>query len=103
MTGDAPIFPNEDDPSRSRSRHCFSEWWRRAAKPVADIRVRLLSRGGTPPIEVELETDASGAAVFCELPPNRPLIAVGPGGAILLSEFTLSRNQLASRQLWIAR
>ena len=73
------------------------------AQPVADIRVRLLSRGGTPPIEIELETDASGAAVFCELPPNRPLIVLGPGGAILLSEFTLSRNQLASRQLWVAR
>ena len=73
------------------------------AQPVPDIRIRLLSRGGTPRIEVELETDASGAAVFCELPPNRPLIAVGPGGAILLSEFTLSRNQLASRQLWVSR
>jgi hypothetical protein len=73
------------------------------AQPVGGFRVRLFSRAEADSLEVEQETDASGAALFCGLPPNQVLVATGQGGAMLLSDFSLTRGQLASRQLWIQR
>jgi hypothetical protein len=73
------------------------------ARPASGLRVRLFGHGGPRPVEAEHETDASGAALFCGLPSNQLLVVTGPGGAILLSDFTLTKGELASRQLWVQR
>ena len=74
-----------------------------SAQPVGGVSVRLFRKDREEDFTREVETDASGAALFCGVPPFRVLMATGQGGAVLLSEFSLSRGQLASRQLWIQR
>ena len=73
------------------------------AQPVGGFRIRLRRKDREEDFTREVETDASGAALFCGVPAYRDLIATGQGGVVLLSEFSLSRGQLASRQLWIQR
>jgi hypothetical protein len=73
------------------------------AQPVGGLKLRLVRKDREEDFTREIETDASGAALFCGVPAYRDLIATGQGGVVLLSEFSLSRGQLASRQLWIQR
>ncbi len=48
-------------------------------------------------------TDPAGTALFCALPPNQSIEVTTESGAVLLSEFTLGRNNLAVRQVWLQR
>jgi hypothetical protein len=73
------------------------------AQPVENIRLRLSTRSVTAPIDLQVLTDARGAAVFCGVPPNQPVRVVGSDGWVLLDEFSLGRGELASRQIRIQR
>jgi hypothetical protein len=73
------------------------------ARPAAGLPVRVFNRGGTTPLELAQETDAGGVALFCGLPSGQLLMATTRDGGILLSDFRLTRGELASRQVWVQR
>jgi hypothetical protein len=74
-----------------------------STQPLGGFRLRLIGRGLPDSTTQELETDESGAALFCDLSPNQSYVLVSASGAVLLSEFVLGRNRLESRQLWVGR
>jgi hypothetical protein len=74
-----------------------------SAQPLGGVRVRLVKRGRENGNIIERMTDPSGTALFCALAPNQPLEVTSESGAVLLSEFSLGRNNLAVRQVWLPR
>lgn len=58
VIGDSPIFPNEDDPLRSCSRHCFSDWWRRL---VVLAKLPASKRRGWHSLRRKWATETKGA------------------------------------------
>ena len=73
------------------------------AAPLGDVLVKLTSRDRASAANVERVTDAAGSALFCSLSPSQTFVLTNASGAVLLSEFTLGRNNLAVRQVWLQR
>jgi hypothetical protein len=74
-----------------------------SAQPLGGAHVRLVGGGRNTQSSVDRETDARGAALFCGLPPGQPFVLTTATGVVLLSEFSLGRNTLAVRQVWVQR
>lgn len=70
------------------------------ARPIPGARIRLAYRDSTrrPALEISQESDASGAAVFCEVPTGQPLVVTSQlraSGALL--GVTISRGTMIGR------
>jgi len=67
-------------------------------RPIVGARLWLAAKEGTPVFATRLETDASGAVVFCEVPAGQPLVVTSQtrtGRALL--EVTVGRGTIMGR------
>ena len=73
------------------------------AQPLGGVRLKLNGPGVPVADSTEHETDANGITLFCSLRPGEPLTLTNARGTVLLSEFSLARNIIAVRQVWLQR
>jgi hypothetical protein len=66
-------------------------------RPLSGVRLRVASKDGRG-FETVDETDAGGAAVFCGVPADLPLVVTESGRGVL-AELTLRRGQVVGRSI----